>query len=104
MIRNAILGLFLLILAFPAVAQPLCHQDAPPVAEDCHAQAIAHHDAPQTPDDGAKGQHVCIGCIAPNAGLTAPARLIMPAIAYAPARLPPLAGGNALPATPPPKS
>ena len=107
MIRNAILGLFLLILAFPAVAQPLCHQDAVPVAPDCHESASAHHDAPQAPDapePAAKAQHVCIGCIAPFAPISAPDALAMPAMAYAPVLAVQLTGGNALPATPPPKS
>ncbi len=108
MIRNAILGLFLLILAFPAVAQPLCHQDVPPAAEDCHQTAPAHHDAPDESEDqpelGAKAQHVCIGCVAPTRALAAPDAITLPAIAYAPLRLAKLVSDTTLPAIPPPKS
>lgn len=104
MIRNAILGLFLLVLAFPAVAQPLCHQDMPPAAEDCHQMAPAHHDAPDEPEPAAKAQHICIGCVAPTKTMRAPDAVMLPAIAYAPTPLTTMVSANALPAIPPPKS
>jgi hypothetical protein len=97
MLRHLLLALFLIGLSLPAMALPAQGQSAP---VDCHGTQPTHK-----PDGNAgKVGHFCIGCVANPALPAAEAPLPLPPAAPVAQPMTALAGANAPPSTPPPRT
>lgn len=97
MLRHLLIALFLIGLSLPAMAMS-AHAESTPV--DCHGTQPAHK-----PDgDAGKAGHFCIGCVANPALPAAEMPLPLPAAAPVAQPMTTLAGANAPPSIPPPRS
>jgi len=110
MFRRLLMTLLIACLALPAAAMPLVHgpAPAPQLQPQHHATMMAGHEhhapARHSEPQHQAAQHDCIGCIAPLAGLAAPAlQHLQPAELPRPALADRLGATRTGPETPPPR-
>ena len=104
LLRNLIVSIFLIALAFPALAVPVpaAHAQTVSMTKDCHGMPVEHDGGAPT-QEGMK-QHGCIGCIAPYAPSINVPTVEQPAFAKTVTIIRELYGTIAPPSLPPPRA
>lgn len=102
MFRRLFLALFLIGLTLSSMAVPMRAEAALP---NCHSivPADALHHQPDA-DEGKAAGHLCIGCAANSAPAIAAVLIPLPALLPPAGPMTALAGANAPPSIPPPRS